>query len=183
MTSILWWPRLCGHGITALALGTLLILIASGTAFGQTSTSAVLHGTVTASDGSMIPRAHIELAHIPTGNVYRVSAGEDGRFFLAGLRVGGPYTLKVSHVGFGTQVKTGIYLRLFENAHVNIALKQVDLRGEEVIVIGNRAEIPIKQSQGASSSIDRTQLELLPVSSASLEDAYRLSPYMVGQSA
>jgi hypothetical protein len=40
-----------------------------------------------------------------------------------------------------------------------------------------------KHSQGASLSVDRAQLESLPMPSASLEDAYRLSPYMTGQSA
>jgi len=125
----------------------------------------------------------VELTHIPTGNVYRVMAGEDGHFFIGGLRVGGPYALKVSHIGFSPYLRKDFTLRLLDQTRVTIVLHQVDLKAEEVVVTGNRSDRMSEQSQAASLQIDRDQLEALPLPSGSLEDAYRVSPYMVGTSA
>jgi hypothetical protein len=160
-----------------------MIIVISATTSGQTSTSAVLQGTVTSTDGSVVPRAHVELLHVPTGNVRRVSADDNGYFFMAGLRVGGPFTLTVSHVGFGTQVRTGLSLRSLENTVVNVALRQINLKGDEVVVTGERGDTSAIRSQGASLFVGRTQMEMLPLPSGTFEDAYRLSPYMTGQNA
>jgi hypothetical protein len=149
----------------------------------QTSSSAFLQGTISAADGSGIPRAHVELYYVPTGTLYRAAAGDDGRYLIAGVRVGGPYTLKISHIGFGTKMRGGLFLRSFENARVDVVLQQVILPGEEVVVTGKQKDILRKQSSGASLHVDKKQLAALPHASGSLEDAQRLSPYMVGQSA
>ena len=172
------------HHTHALVPAILVFaLLLSGRGLGQTPTSTILQGDIVSRDGSAIPRAHVELTHVPTNSLYRVAAGDDGHFFLGGLRVGGPYTLRVSHVGFALQVRTGLFLRLLENTHVNIVLNQVDLAGDEVVITGNRSDALSRQSQGASLRVDRDQLESLPLPSGSLEDAYRISPYMVGGSA
>lgn len=161
----------------------MILLLAPALLRSQTSSSAFLQGTVSAVDGSGIPRAHVELLYVPTGTLYRVAAGEDGHYLFAGVRVGGPYTLKISHIGFGTQVRAGLFLRSYENARVNVVLRQVNLPGEEVVVTGKQKDILRKQPSGPSLHVDREQLEALPRASGSLEDAQRLSPYMVGQSA
>lgn len=169
--------------VLLVVLVAIEFVILPATATAQTSSSAVLQGTVTAADGSAVPRAHIELMHGPTGAVRRVAAGDDGRYCVTGLPVGGPYTLKVSHIGFAVYLRSGLYLRLLERTVANVALKQVDLKGEEVVVTGNRIDLPYEKSQGASFQADRRHLESLPMPTGSLEDTYRLSPYMTGQNA
>jgi hypothetical protein len=161
----------------------LIILLAPVLLRSQTSSSTFLQGDVIAADGTGIPRAHIELLYVPTGTVHRVAAGEDGHYLIAGVRVGGPYTLKISHIGFGTQTRAGLFLRSYENARVDVVLHQVNLPGEEVVVTGKPKDTLGKQSAGVSLRVDKEQLEALPHTSGSLEDAYRVSPYMVGQSA
>jgi hypothetical protein len=73
----------------------------------QISNSAFLQGNIIAADGSRIPRANIKLLYVSTGTMYRSAAGDDGHYLIAGVRVGGPYTLRVSHIGFGTQLRSG----------------------------------------------------------------------------
>jgi hypothetical protein len=159
----------------------LLALVARSA--GQSSTSTTLQGTVLAPDGSVIPRAHVELFHVPTGSIYRTPAGDDGQFRFTGLRVGGPYELRVSHIGFSSERRTGLFLRLLENARVTVRLRQVAIPGEEVVVTGSRHPPAITQSEGASLQVSRDQLAALPLPSGSFEDALRVSPYMVGSSA
>ena len=161
----------------------LIILLAPICLRSQTSNSTFLQGNIVAADGSGLPRAHVELLHVPTGTMYRVAAGEDGHFLIAGVRVGGPYTLKISHIGFGTQMRSGLFLRSYENARVDVVLHQVNLQGQEVVVTGERKDKIQNKMNGTSLRVDREQLDALPHTSGSLEDAQRLSPYMVGQSA
>ncbi|HEX7572498.1 MAG TPA: carboxypeptidase regulatory-like domain-containing protein [Bacteroidota bacterium] len=169
--------------IPSCLLLLLIILLVPVFLRSQTSSSTFLQGNIIAIDGSGLPCAHVELLHVPTGTVYRVAAGDDGHYLIAGVRVGGPYTLKISHIGFGTQIRAGLFLRSYENARVDVALYQVNLPQEEVVVTGARKSILRNQSVGPSLRVDKEQLEALPNMSGSLEDAHRLSPYMVGQSA
>ena len=76
--------------IPARVLPLLIILLFPVLLRSQTSSAAFLQGNITAADGSAIPRAHIELLHVPTGTMYRVAAGVDGHYLIAGVRVGGP---------------------------------------------------------------------------------------------
>jgi hypothetical protein len=66
---------------------------------------------------------------------------------------------------------------------VDVVLYQVNLPQEEVVVTGKQKDFLREQPAGASLRVDKEQLEALPHTSGSLEDAHRLSPYMVGQSA
>ena len=169
--------------ISSCLLLFLTIVLAPVFLRGQTSTSTFLQGNITATDGSVLPRAHVELLHVPTGVIYRAAGGDDGRYLLAGVRVGGPYTLRVSHIGFSTEMRSGLFLRSFENARVDVVLRQVNLLGQEVVVTGERKGKIQDKLTGTSLRVDREQLEALPHASGSLEDAQRLSPYMVGSSA
>jgi hypothetical protein len=159
------------------------VLLASPTLRSQTSNAVFLQGAIHAADGTVVPRAHIDLLFVPTGALQRVQADDDGRYLIAGARVGGPYTLRVSHVGYATETRTGIMLRSFESARVDIILQQVNLLEDEVIVKGTRLESQSKDASGVTLHVDRERLEALPHTSGSLEDAERLSPYMAGQSA
>ena len=150
---------------------------------GQTPNAAFLQGYIVGADGTGLPHAHVELLFEPTGLRTRVEAGEGGRFLFAGVRIGGPYTLRVSHIGYAPQMKSGIFLRSFENARVDVVLHQANLTGEEVVITGKSKEPLSKETAGITLRVDKAQLEALPHASGSLEDAQRLSPYMAGQSA
>jgi hypothetical protein len=149
----------------------------------QTATAVSLQGSVKSSDGSPLPQANIELLHLPTGSLRRVSPDPNGAFFMPGLTIGGPYTLKVTHIGFVTHVRTGLYLRSRENTVMNIVLKQIDLKGEEVVITGERSDTTSREAEGALLFVGRSQIEILPMQARGLESAYRLSPYMTGENA
>ncbi len=122
----------------------LIILLTPVLLQSQTSSSAFLQGNVYAADGSGIPRAHIELLYEPTGTTYRVAAGDDGHYLIAGVRVGGPYTLRISHVGFGTQVRAALFFRSYENARVDAFLQdELTLSPVLSVSLGIRADVPV----------------------------------------
>src|ERR1700729_1541702 len=78
--------------------------------FAQETTSQIL-GSV--SDGKTgLAGATVVALHTPTGTKYTTTTRKDGRFNLPGLRVGGPYTLTVSYVGFKEEKQENINLTL-----------------------------------------------------------------------
>jgi hypothetical protein len=168
---------------SALVLLTIVIALFRPALLAQTSTSAIVQGHVRGTGGAVIPRAHLELLHEPTGALRRIEAGDDGHYIFAGVRVGGPYTLRVTHIGFKPQIRTGINLGPFGKVQVDLVLQQTDLSASEVVVTGTRTEPLTKETAGISLRVDRSQLDALSRASGSLEDAQRLSPYMAGGSA
>src|ERR1700761_9378830 len=78
--------------------------------FGQETTSQIL-GLV--SDGANpLAGATVTALHTPTGTKYTTTTRKDGRYNLDGLRVGGPYVLSVSYVGFTAEKQDGIFLTI-----------------------------------------------------------------------
>lgn len=168
-----------------LFLGLLVTALAlcSGPLHAQTSNAALLQGRVRASDGSSIPGAHLELLHGPTGAIRRTEAGADGQFLFVGVRIGGPYTLTATHVGFSPQKQSGIYLGPFAKSRIDVVMTQTNVQGSEFVITGARSASAGKDAAGIELRVDRRQLDMLPHASASLEDAQRLSPYMAGGNA
>ena len=54
----------------------------------------------------MVPGATIVAVHQPSGTTYDAVSQSDGRFTIAGMRVGGPYTITAELGGFVTEERT-----------------------------------------------------------------------------
>ncbi|MFX5187509.1 carboxypeptidase-like regulatory domain-containing protein, partial [Acinetobacter baumannii] len=76
----------------------MLLSCVSKSLWAQETTSGI-QGIVT--DGKVaIGGAVITAIHEPTGTKYTTTSRKDGHYNLPGLRVGGPYVLSASYVGF-----------------------------------------------------------------------------------
>ena len=65
-------------------------------------TTSSMSGRVTDVEGAVIG-ATVVATHVPTGTVYGASTRTDGSFNLANMRVGGPYVVKISYIGYHTE--------------------------------------------------------------------------------
>ncbi|MEO6719078.1 MAG: carboxypeptidase-like regulatory domain-containing protein, partial [Ferruginibacter sp.] len=94
-----------------LNLLTAIFILLSFLGEAQETTSEI-QGTV--SDNTAVPLAGatITALHQPTGTKYVTTSRKDGRFNLANLRIGGPYEVKVSYVGFNEGKQENINLLL-----------------------------------------------------------------------
>jgi hypothetical protein len=154
----------------------ILLILFSFSAFSQVTTSA-LSGKVTGEDKSPLPGATIIAIHQPSGTQYGTIANADGYFNLQGMRPGGPYTVKVSMVGYSPKNHTDITLFLGETFILNVNLKEDVAEVSEVVVIGGKPSQFSTDKTGAATNISTEQLNLLPSISRSLSDFTRLSPY------
>jgi hypothetical protein len=160
----------------------LLVMLCFGSSFvfAQGVMTAAINGRVSSTTGETLPGANIIAVHNPSGTTYGTSSRTDGRYDLPNLRVGGPYTVTVSFVGYATQKREDITLVLSQNMTLNFALTEAAVQLGEVQVVGERGAILSASRTGAATNVIRAQMDRLPTISRSFQDYYAISPYFSG---
>ncbi|MFN8061882.1 MAG: carboxypeptidase regulatory-like domain-containing protein [Vicinamibacterales bacterium] len=178
MTRVLDLAARAGRGAAfALLWAALIGLPAAASAQGVTT--GAMTGLVVDDQGGAVPGATVVAVHQPSGTTYEAVSQGDGRFYIPGMRVGGPYTVTVSLTGFGNEVKSGVTVSLGAAADLNFRLRVAAL-AEEVTVVGTVDPIFSSQHTGAATSVTRDELATLPTISGRLNDMARLSPQYGG---
>ncbi|WP_425237437.1 TonB-dependent receptor [Ulvibacterium sp.] len=157
----------------------LLLMVYSMTA--QVTTSNI-SGTVVDDQNQALLGANVVAVHTPTGTKYGAITNEDGLFKMLNLRVGGPYEVTVSYVGFTDQVQNDVYLTLGKTFTIDVKLASESQALDEVIVISDRGSTFGSDRTGAETSVGRRELTKLPTISRSAQDFTRLEPSSTGNS-
>jgi hypothetical protein len=162
-------------------IALLLLFVGFQSITGQTTTSSV-KGTVKTSNAESLPGASVLAIHTPTGSKYSSMSNEDGRFNMLNMRVGGPYLVTVTFVGFQTQTYREVYLELGKPLNLDAILKDDSMELNEVKITGSRSKVFGSGRTGAETTIGRKELTALPTISRSAEDFTRLEPSASGGS-
>lgn len=142
----------------------------------QVTTSSIT-GTVKTSDGKSLEGATVTAVHTPTGSVYKTISNAKGQYTLPNLRVGGPYELTISYVGFTEEKVTNIYLNLGEPASIEMSLVDAKSNLGNVTVTGaGKGAVISSLRNGTSTFISQRQLQTLPTINNSIQDFVRLMP-------
>ncbi len=151
-----------------------LIITSAAIIQAQVTTSS-MSGSVTDAEGPVVG-ATVIATHTPSGTTYGTVTNKEGRFNLNGMRVGGPYTVKITFIGYGTFTQNNITLSLGENYVMNVVLSEETTSLDEVLVTATRTKFS-NEKTGAVTNITNSQIENLPTVSRSITDITRLSPY------
>lgn len=92
------------------------------------------------------------------------------------MRVGGPYTITVSFVGFETKTESDVYLNLAQNRQLSYQLTDQVVEGGEVVVTGEIDDVMNAARTGAATTISIEQVQLMPSLKRSTRDLTRLDP-------
>ncbi len=160
---------------------TLLLTLVAGTAWAQVTT-ATLTGEVTDEYGEGLFGATVTAVHEPTGTRYGITTLDEGRFTLRNLRVGGPYRVEASYVGYQSEVITDLFLQLGQEREISFTLPEGSVDLDAVTITANRNDILNSERTGAATNIDRETITRLPTISRSAADYYRLTPASDGNS-
>ncbi len=148
-------------------------------------TTGTITGTVKDAKATSLVGATIEAIHEPSGTVYRTISGKAGVFTIPSLRVGGPYKVTVSFVGFKSEEYTDMYVQLGDPTKINVLLNDNTTSLKEVVVTGTgnrRSALISKDRKGTSTNINRRLLSALPTLSRSITDFTKLTPQSNGTS-
>ncbi|WP_375416211.1 carboxypeptidase regulatory-like domain-containing protein [uncultured Hymenobacter sp.] len=149
----------------------------------QGVTTSAIKGLVLDAKGQPLPGATVLATHLPSGTTYGNATRDNGQFDLLNLRIGGPYEIKVSFVGYETFVQNNAQLVLGKTFETRVTLSEGSgQKLEEVVVRGNRDAQINPDRTGAVTNISSTAIRTLPTINRSQEDFTRLTPQASGQS-
>jgi hypothetical protein len=145
-------------------------------------TTSTITGRVTDNKGSELPGATVVAIHTPSGSRYGAITNEKGIYTIPAVRIGGPYTVTISFVGFKDQVRENVSADLGTSADVSFKMVDEGTELQEVVVTSGRSDIFSSDRNGASSSFDRNALNSTPTIGRTINDITKYNPYGNGQS-
>ena len=159
-----------------LLVAISFFLAGSATVLAQGVTTASINGIIRDKKGGVLPGANVIAVHQPTGSQYGAAARVDGRFTIPNAKVGGPYKITVSFVGFEQQERDGIFLTLGNSTDVDFILTESGTQLQEIQVVTSKADVFNSDRTGASTNISNQEITRLPTISRSFNDYVRLTP-------
>lgn len=136
----------------------------------QVTTSSV-NGRVVAG-GEEVVGATIVAVHKPSGTRYTAVTNAKGRYAIQGMRVGGPYTITISYVGYKNEEVSNVSLALGEPTILDADLTE-DARVLGEVTIRGKAGV---NSMGAATNFSQAQIENAPTVNRNIYDVAKLSP-------
>lgn len=134
-------------------------------------TTSSMSGKVTDENKEAIIGATVLAVHEPSGTRYGAITNVDGRYSIQGMRVGGPYKVTVSFVGYQSVVFTGITLQLGENFTRNAWMKESSELLDEVVVTA-QSKVPA----GAGTNFASERIQTTPSIDRNIYDLVKTSP-------
>ena len=142
----------------------------------QGVTTATLSGFVMDEAGSPLVSAGVVAVHLPSGTQYRAVTRTGGAYGLPNLRVGGPYRVTVTLIGYEPRVEDNVTLNLGQTLRLDFRLRQQALELTGVEVLAGRDEILNAGRTGAATFVTSDQVSALPSIKRSTRDLTRLDP-------
>ena len=149
-------------------------LIASGVAFAQVTTSS-LGGKITDEKGETVIGAAVIATHTPSGTTYGAVTNVDGRYYITGMRAGGPYTIEISNLGYQTVIFNDVTMQLGEQTTLDAWMAEASEQLAEAVVVADESRFR-RERNGAATSISSRQIQSIPTVSRSMNDIMALTP-------
>jgi len=159
----------------------LLFSFSSLIMFAQVTTSGI-SGKIYGENKVSLPGASVVLVHVPTGTQYGTVTDVDGLYRITNLKVGGPYTLTISYVGYKPIVEENINLNLGQTLGLNETLSQNASEITGVEVTAQKNQLIDGNKTGASTNINLAEIKALPSINRSITDFTKMTPQSNGTS-
>ena len=138
-------------------------------------TTSEIQGTISNLKQNLAGAA-VTALHTPTGTLYKTTTRQDGGYNFPNIKIGGPYTITVSFIGFKSEKQEDVYLTVGQSFKQNFVLAEDVKTLNEVIVKSTNDKNFNSNRNGSQELITRTQLDRLPTISRSIQDFVKLEP-------
>ncbi|SFC67715.1 TonB-dependent receptor [Spirosoma endophyticum] len=167
---------------TLVLVGSMLLAVLGGSEAMAQVTTSVIDGQVTDDKGGALPGATVVAIHEPSGSRYGTTTNGSGRYTLPGVRVGGPFKVTATFVGFKDQVVEGVFTNLGTSSDVSFKMTDNSTVLSEVVVSGNQNGVISSNRTGAATSYDRATINTIPTIGRTIADVTKYNAYGNGQS-
>ncbi|MFQ5770733.1 MAG: carboxypeptidase regulatory-like domain-containing protein, partial [bacterium] len=164
---------------TQLTIWMLLVcalILLNGSLLAQGVTTGAMNGLVSDEKGEALPGANVVAVHEPTRTQYGTAVRTGGAFTIPNMRVGGPYTVTVSFIGYKTQKEENIYVRLGQRIRLDFKLVEEAIEMETIQVVAEQDKVLNSGRTGAATYIDADQVAQMPSIKRSTRDLIRIDP-------
>ena len=161
---------------TASVTLLLVTLLSFGLSAQGVTTSSIFGQLSDASSGEPLIGATVQAVHTPSGTTYGNVTDDKGFFRLPGLRVGGPYTITATYVGYEPVIREEIFLQLGQAFNFSEELGGSAVNLGEVTVVGTRSSVFDGGRTGQETTISEEQIDALPTVNRNISDYARLNP-------
>jgi hypothetical protein len=150
----------------------LAALFAASDLQAQGVTTGAIRGFVTSEAGDPLEGANVLAVHLPSGTQYGTVTRSGGTFAIPNMRVGGPYRITVSLIGYEQEQRDGITVILGQDLQLSfdLAVRAVEMEELQVGVEAERART------GAETFISEEEVAMLPSIKRSTRDLIRIDP-------
>src|SRR2546428_1556579 len=168
------WVVGSGRALVPAAVFSMSVV---ASALAQGVTTGAIAGLVSDPTGGPLEGARVVAVRGPSGTTYAAITRGDGRFTIPGMRVGGPYRVSASRVGYRQEIQNGVTVTLGVTSDLQFRLAQATVQLEPVTIETSAAgSIFSSQRTGAATTVSTQQLAHLPTISRRVEDLLRLTP-------
>ena len=140
---------------------TVALSLVVAVAMAQVTTSSI-RGMVT-TDDNPLSGATIVALHTPSGTRYGTISNNEGHYSISGMRVGGPYEITISFIGYNDVIYKEINLGIGESSTFDVELTESSVELGYIVVAGH-----IKNNGGKTFS--RSDMEQIPSIDRSIYD-------------
>jgi hypothetical protein len=150
--------------------------------FGQV-TSSTISGFVKNLNNEPLVGATVEATHQPTGTKYKTSTNKTGFYVLPNIRVGGPYVVTASYVGYNTKKESDVNTELGNTSDVSVRLSESVSTLKDVVITSTKNNTFSKDRTGATQQFGRRELTTIPITGArTIDGITKYNPFGNGNS-
>jgi hypothetical protein len=144
----------------------------------QGVTTAGIGGFVTDKANNPVSGASVTVTHQPSGTVATTLTRANGQYSVSGLRVGGPYSVKVSSTTISAAEKGEIFLELGANTDISFVVASDVVMLEAVSVSADKDLTFGTGKMGTGSNFDEDAIANTATVRNSVQDVARLDSRM-----
>jgi hypothetical protein len=150
--------------------------VLSSTLHAQGVTTSTLTGFVSSTEGQALSVANIVAVHIPSGTQYRATVTSSGRYNIPNMRVGGPYRVTATSLGYEPRSENDVNLGLGQSLRLDFRLKRQAVELAGVMVTAEQDQVLNSGRTGASMIVGEAKVAVTPSIKRSTRDLTRLDP-------
>ncbi|MBI4422039.1 MAG: carboxypeptidase regulatory-like domain-containing protein, partial [Gemmatimonadetes bacterium] len=168
------------HPLFGTVLAVAWLGVFSATSLPAQVTTGTVGAVVTDPNRTPLAGATLVAIHEPSGTTYSGKSRADGRVSIPGMRVGGPYKVTVTYIGYEPQAQENVEVNLGVSTDLQFIMRQAAVRLDEITITGAPDAVFSSERTGAATSVSREALATLPTISQRLESVTRLTPQSGG---
>ncbi|WP_090450745.1 TonB-dependent receptor [Dyella sp. OK004] len=146
-------------------------------------TSSSISGRVLDASGQPVAGATVQIVHEPSGTTKTTTTDSNGRYAAQGLRVGGPFDVKVSKDGQLATEQDNVYLQLAQDTAVNLTVGATAQAAQNLsgvtVSASALSQTFTPDNKGLSTNVSRREIEATPTPGRSIQNIVRLDPRIV----